>query len=258
MGNLTMRLLLLSTIFIVFGVLSGQDFGFYPPIKDASAWSVGTHIDVSKNIAMSVSVPFTFPMEASLHPSISAGAKTIRIGSDTYISNYSYTVQKPFSFFPLPYHFSPSVYANSGGVVFMYLNKRVSIDFDISLRMLDSVYKPISLQRFQSKLSFSYKMLNNIRAYQELSVYAILQLGNSQVDRQLRSEIKKSNLDSSNYLTVSPGIRLRGRRFMLEGLVQMPLRYYEKESQIPFTDFSQEVRGRLGMSWELPEYIRPE
>lgn len=264
-------LILFASSFLFSQDLRFLTLGLNTTVSDIVSWTTTTQVPTDKTYSYSISMPFTFPAESNLHPLVvpseylktshitilphfSIGKASIHSVGITRSTDSEQNFFIPSALFPIR---SNHFFSQTSSIVFFYLNKKVGLDFDFSFRMMGASlpsHNPIDLQ---TRITLSYRIANNlVRSHKDLSLYTIMRLSGYTSDKPILLEDAKKHASA---ITVSPGFRVKAKNFTVEGLLQMPVHYYDKATW-SFNDSTanKEIQGRLGMSWFLPEYIKPE
>ncbi|MEM7179642.1 MAG: hypothetical protein AAF518_01935 [Spirochaetota bacterium] len=242
--------------------------GFHPfistsPYSKLSEWSIAKRKKGSW--LQMLFMPFTFPAESKLHPEWQEQEYVFQKEQDRYqvqesrryrLSIFSRNSRLASDYMSFLQTTIPSDYS----ATFMYQENRLQLDFGLLVHMSTGKEFDSPAQHLRSRITIAYRLANDILKYREnLSLDAILQLSETQA-RFINQRYKRkiSVAEPIRLRAIAPGIRLRAKSFMFEGMIQMPIQNLSpSEADFNPTLTAQELRGSLGMKWYLPEYIEP-
>ncbi len=154
---------------------------------------------------------------------------------------------------PAPWMPIPASSYRSPGIVFVYMKKNLGISLDMAFRLSGTLIEN-TLEQMVSTISLHYSLPFELakKSYQARFSVNLQSLENSVWEEKL----KKTESRFQRNLFVSPGFTLGNRSVMIEGLVRMPV--HGQGAQLE-TDalLRQEIQGRLGIKWHLPDMMRP-
>ncbi|MBK8394698.1 MAG: hypothetical protein IPL26_05565 [Leptospiraceae bacterium] len=265
------RIKLLSVTFLVFLTnLFSENLSIHSKYEPSnqSAWHISNNFDNSANYTQTILIPFRYPLEASLIPNAENRSNLIQsnfnpnenTGFITYRGNNSadniYYARDKSTRMP-SYGQSQLINTSASGVVFVYLKKNLGLNLDLSMRMMGNEAGQSIIDSMTSNMVISYKLSDNIFQWSpKYNLNFVLQFSNFQyVDDRVvakKLDFNKSNLRSQ---FVSSGFTLNTKSVMFEGLIRLPV----QQQAIFDIDglLRPELQGRLGMKWQLPEFIKP-
>lgn len=258
-------------------------------IADQSAWTISHTLESSANYSQAIIIPFNYPLEARFLSDLAIPQNLspknlvpeLRNTFSLQIPNFNQTIIQPFtnseiiahrtniitdnahyardtnSRLPNLWQLNSPMANTSSGIVFMYLKKNMGLNLDLSFRMAGNEAGHATLESLSSNINLSYNLSNKfLRFNPSYRLNVILQFSNAQSydDRIVpkKLDFNKTTLKSQ---FISSGFTLNTKSLMFEGLIRLPI----QQQAIFDLDglLRPELQGRLGMKWNLPDYIQP-
>jgi hypothetical protein len=247
-------------------------------------FQVGFHKEEiqTKNVK-SISIPFNYPFELKFHPDYNSEFQKTNLSSNsnpkvyfpnqiTQTINYQISDSKEIviSTFQNQNHFdayyferdtntrlpnlwqlNPSATNTNSGIVFSFLGKNFSFYNDFSTRFLGLESGHSALDSFQSNVGLIYNLASKSNPYRINYVISLNQVFYSEDKTTYRRKIDLNK----NSQFFSQGFSVQTKSAIFEGLIRVPTQLqatYEVDGL-----WRPEVQGRIGIKWNLPEYIRP-
>lgn len=160
-----------------------------------------------------------------------------------------------------PVHYEANLFSRSinpltargHGLMVTYSTQKVTMLMNLATSFGVDSSGHSSYESSLAQLGIRFHIKPSIFAYK--SLYAGLNLGVQQIDfQQWDDKLRKTDIKPKTSAYLTPGLTIGGKTFVFEGLVRLPIQHYGNENDQMLRP---EVQGRLGLKWNLPEFIKP-